>query len=211
MASQWQEFVARYKNGCGSSICGKARRICLARGSVPAEVVFIGEAPGESENSLGKPFAGPAGHLLDRIIKESIGSTRTYVLTNLVGCIPREEDGNKAVEPEKKDIEACSIRLRDFVRICRPRLIVLVGALAKRHITGASQFRLDEEPEQPEWIAEGDSLRFAEIIHPAAILRANVTQRGLAIQRSIVTINSALDDLDQPMLNPQYRESDIPF
>ncbi len=178
--------------------CLHRNRTCvvLARGKVPCDVLLIGEAPGVSEDVFGKPFFGPAGKLLDRIIEAAIGEQCDYALTNLVACIPIGGDGNKAQEPSKEAIEACAPRLVEFVRLCKPKLIVLVGRLTEKHISGEAQFRLDGKPEGVEWLSGDNYMRFASIIHPAAILRMDISQRGLAIRRSVVILEDAVEDLD---------------
>lgn len=143
--SPWQEFLAEYKNGCGSQLCDNAHRICLARGSVPCDILFVGEGPGEAENLLGKPFIGPAGKLLDIIIKESIvvvNEVRTesdkaplkYGITNLVGCIPREGLREKALEPLPEDIECCKPRLEWFIELCDPQVVICLGKLPAQYL-----------------------------------------------------------------------------
>lgn len=156
------------------------RNVCLARGSVPCDVLFIGEAPGVSEDVLGRPFVGPAGKLTDRIIEEALGESHLRcALTNLVACFPREakEEGNN--EPPEVAIEACARRLKAFVGLCKPKLIVYVGKLAAKH------GKLSVDTDCP----------FVEIIHPAAILRMDVSQQGLAFQRAVVTIADAVEEL----------------
>lgn len=203
----YQQHVARWAGGCGADICAGARRRCFARGTLPCDVLFIGEAPGESENVLGKPFCGPAGHLLDRIIAESLkgvyvdggtgheGREPRLAFTNLVCCIPREEGGGKATEPPKEAVKACAPRLKELVRLARPRLVVLVGKLAKKAVAGQADFCEPGEGTQPPWLEEGEFIRFCEITHPAAILRANVAERGLMIQRCEVVLRDAAEEL----------------
>lgn len=232
--SPFRQHVENWKNGCGSSICTGARK-CIARGSVPCDVVFVGEAPGHSEQTLGQPFVGPAGQLLDSIIKKGlVGSLcvkcirmmqqhpvtglsttswesklspagvrgRTfcsvcggiehrplsYALTNLVCCIPYEEGSKKAAQPLDEDIECCGPRLQEFVRICSPRLVVCVGALPRdwtdpkyhRHIDllDANDYRIPS----------------VDITHPAAILRANVAQKGYLLQKAVVTLRNGIEE-----------------
>lgn len=154
--SAWTDHVARWKDCTACGLCQQRDRICLARGVVPADIVFIGEAPGASEDALGQPFVGPAGQLLDNdsvqrpgIIQYSIPAhieNDKWVLdvrcafTNLVCCFPREAKERGDNEPEQDEIRACRPRLVEFVRLCRPKLIVLVGKLAAAHISGASMF-----------------------------------------------------------------------
>lgn len=223
--SPYALHVERWRNGCGAEICEGARK-CLARGSLPADVLFLGEAPGESENVLGRPFVGPAGQLLDHIV-ERIFETKTrparlcpvceaegvrryqyemkgrgltcddehddsppgrlyrWVFTNLVGCIPREPGGRKAVEPDDDSVIACGPRVIELVKIADPALLVCVGKHAK------------------DWTEPGykHSLRFhrkipqVHITHPAAILRANAATQSLLVQRAVVAVATAVKDL----------------
>jgi uracil-DNA glycosylase len=168
LLSSYGRHKARWINCTRCSLCEKRNKVCLARGTIPCDVLFLGEAPGVSEDVLGSPFVGPAGHLLDRIIEESIPDEVDYALTNLVACIPKDEDNDKVGEPPEEAINACAPRLKEFVRICRPNRVILVGTLAHKHFK--------------------EDVPTVKILHPAAILRLDVSQRGLAIQRSIVAI-----------------------
>lgn len=162
-------------------------RVVFPRGSVPADVVFVGEAPGESENILGQPFVGPAGQLLDGIAEEALGGLVRVAFTNLVLCIPYSPDGvGKIDEPEPDHVTACKGRLEEFLRIAKPRLVVAVGACAKK------------------WLAPGykhsvkipNGAKLIDIVHPAFILRMNVAQRGLARQRCVVQVRQAVEELE---------------
>jgi uracil-DNA glycosylase family 4 len=70
--TRFQLFCQKWGEGCGSTQCAGANRVVLVRGSVPCDVLFIGEAPGQSEDVVGRPFVGPAGKLLDRIIEDAL-------------------------------------------------------------------------------------------------------------------------------------------
>lgn len=181
----YQRFCEKWQGGCGSGLCEKARRV-YARGRIPCDVLFVGEAPGESENVLGVPFAGPAGFLLDRIVAQSIGEVHypiTVGFANLVCCIPRESDGNKAAEPDDKEIKACGPRLVEFINLCKPRLIVCVGAMARDWLDPKVRPRVDIPKEIPQ----------VDITHPAAILRANTASQGMLVRRCILTVRNAVD------------------
>ena len=169
----YQRHCKRWKECKRCLLCRERKRVVLARGKIPADVLFVGEAPGASEDVLGKPFIGPAGKLLDRIIEHGIDGQADYALTNLVACIPKEQ-GNKMGEPPEAAIEACRPRLKAFIRLCEPKVVVAVGKLAKTHL--------------------GD-LADVSIVHPAAILRMDPAQKGLAIHRCVVTIADAIVDL----------------
>lgn len=184
----FQRHLHRWSDCRACDLCEGRRRVVIARGSVPCDVLFVGEAPGESEDVLGRPFCGPAGQLLDRIISDAfaawpksvadVGVIRySYALTNIVACIPREDDGGKAAEPDPAAIRACAERLQEFVAICRPKLIVRVGALATK------------------WCKPPSGCSVCDIVHPAAILRANIAHQGLMVQRATVILTNALEEI----------------
>jgi DNA polymerase len=181
----WQAHRKRWGGGCGSDQCDKATHVVLARGKVPCDVLFVGEAPGASEDVRGVPFDGPAGQLLDRIVAQSVPPELRVAFTNLVGCLPRGEDGRKAGEPEEDQITCCSDRLRDFVRVANPRLIVLVGKLAETWL----------EPGYKHTIKLPVDVPTVKITHPAAILRAVVVQQSLLFKRCVVTVAEAVGRL----------------
>jgi len=165
------------------SLCETRNRVVLGRGSrLPAQVLFIGESPGASEDVLGRPFVGPAGHLLDQII-ETVQRAKpfSYAMTNLVACIPLDPaTSDKVREPEPDCIDACGDRLREFVTLVQPDVVVCVGKLARAY-----------SPEILNW----DESWFNEIIHPAAILRMDESQKGLAIQRTVVALLDIVEEL----------------
>lgn len=159
--------------------------------------MFIGEAPGESENVICQPFVGPAGKLLDQIIERALNGTNlTHAFTNLVMCIPRDDDGDKAGEPTDDQIEACAPRLVEFVNMCRPSMIVAVGRHAADYTEPGTKWKLKFAREYVDHrnlgMYPGAGVRVA-IRHPSFILRMNVAQRGLEIQRCVVAIASATE------------------
>lgn len=95
------------------------------------DVLFIGESPGYQEDREGLPFVGKAGMLLDDLIKEAEPGDLNYGFTNLVACRPADRLGAPNREPLTGEILKCSERLKDFIRITQPKVIVLVGALAR--------------------------------------------------------------------------------
>ena len=82
-------FAARWASCQRCLLCQRRGRVVLARGRVPATVLLVGEAPGESENTLGEPFCGPAGHLLNSILSKALPSNPGYCLSNIICCIPK--------------------------------------------------------------------------------------------------------------------------
>lgn len=170
-------------------LSSKRNHVVIARGSIPADVLFIGEAPGRSEDVTGKAFVGPAGKVLDDIIAKSLGGL-SYCLTNLVGCIPLDDELNKYPEPSIESIKACNPRLIELFRLCKPKLVVMLGKLARKHTPVPEDFNLN-------WVRL-DRFVYLEIPHPAAILRMNKAQQGLEFRRCIREIQCAVSDVTAP-------------
>ena len=167
---KWKTFREKWKDCQACPLHTTRHRICLARGTVPCNVLFIGESPGMSEDALGQPFVGPAGKLLDEMIQEAIwpvlarqedgGTGLKLAFTNIVCCIPVGADGKKTIEPDPAHAKACSARLLEFVdKVAQPRLVILVGKFAAKYVK--KFFPKHTWPT-------------VEITHPAAILRSDL-------------------------------------
>ncbi len=262
MITPYKQHVIDWKECRRCALCETRTRTVLCRGNVPAQVVFIGEAPGASEDVKGTPFFGPAGHLLNHIIERAGLVETPTCITNLLGCIPKPvpptvvnkrhgicdmmidrshnlwgnpfvlgKDGNrrqvidlyrewvlgqpkvleklptlsglrlgchckplachgdvlvelfkrfvppdKTGEPPEFAVRACAPRVHEVLKLCKPELVVLVGKHAEKYAP------------KGDW-------KTASIMHPAAILRMDVSQKGLAIQRTVVTLADAVEDL----------------
>lgn len=175
--------------------------VVIMRGKMPCDVLFLGEAPGESEDAQGEPFVGPAGHLLDSIIDWAVPVREPEVrlaFTNLVGCYPveREEEEDKegtkkkgkkakAGEPDDEAIEACMPRVEEFVnRIARPKFIVCVGKLAKDWLEPGIKGNHDVPREIPR----------VHVTHPSAMLRAPAEQKDMWVRQARIRIMKACEE-----------------
>jgi DNA polymerase len=118
--------VAAELQGCTRcKLCETRKTIVVGEGNPQAELVFVGEGPGEQEDLQGRPFVGKAGQLLDRMI-EAMGLTREQVyICNVVKCRP---PGNRNPEPD--EIEACSPFLYRQLDAIRPKVVVALGKFA---------------------------------------------------------------------------------
>ncbi len=174
----WPEHIEKWKDCQRCPLAQQRSQICLARGTLPADIMFIGEAPGMSEDALGLPFKGPAGELLDHIIERALPAGTTYLLTNLVACYPREAKGRGDNEPERGEIMECRPRLVELANLTQPRLVVTVGGLAEQYV-------------KP--ICTGPYIR---IDHPAFILaRMPMVQKGFAVNKCVAQIACAIEEL----------------
>ncbi len=187
MVTTWNEHVEKWKDCQRCPLSQQRHRICLARGVVPCDVLFVGIAPGSNENTHGRPFVGPAGKLLDRIIEQAMWEVEdgkpawTYALTNLVACFPAIAKAEGVNDPELSEIAACRPRLLEFANIAGPLLVVRVGSLVGEqvHHDGGGKFY---------------GADVCDIVHPAAILKGKVplAQKEMAVQRAAVVLRSAV-------------------
>lgn len=183
-AKTFQQHFDRWKD-CQQCALGRQRtQVVLGRGKLPCDVLYVGEAPGTSEDARGIPFDGPAGQLLDQVDERAFADSpqTRRAFTNLVACFPREAKAAKLNEPQGEEIQSCAERLREFVSLCRPRLIVAVGSLADRWL---------------ERCLPNSKVPTVAITHPAAIIRMPGVQQGLEAQRCVVTIQAALRKLEE--------------
>ena len=110
----------------------------VGEGSLTADIIFIGEAPGYNEDQQGKPFVGRAGKIFDELLN-SIGLKRKDIyITNILKCRP---PGNANPSPEQ--IKACSPYLDEQIKIIQPKIIVTLGNFALSYIF--DKFRLKQE------------------------------------------------------------------
>lgn len=180
MLSLYQQHVKDW-TGCTKCYLHLVRnKMVFAKGKLPCDVLFIGEAPGESENVVGIPFVGPAGKLLDKIIHNAGGDNFSKAFTNLVACIPLDGSNNKLSEPAMEDVRACSPRLNELYDMATPKLVVCVGTLAKEYLDKLIPHR---------------QAKSCSIVHPAAIIRAMVAQQGYMIQKAVISLREALEEL----------------
>lgn len=122
--------IARDLEGCTRcKLCNARKNIVLGEGNPAARLMFIGEGPGEEEDQAGRPFIGPAGQLLDRMI-EAMGLQRSQVfLTNVVKC--RAPDPRS---PDTDEVTSCSPFLYRQLDLIQPNVIVALGSFAAQKL-----------------------------------------------------------------------------
>ncbi len=138
-------------------------------GPLDTRVMVVGEAPGRKEDERGRPFVGPAGKLLDKLL-ELAGLKRSQVyITNVVKCRP---PGNR--DPTDEEIEACLPYLLRQIRLIKPRLIIAVGRHAGRTLYRLAGLKWESmsrlHGRVVDAVIEGVRLKLAVTYHPAAAL-----------------------------------------
>ncbi len=131
-------------------------------GNPNADLMFVGEAPGEQEDLSGTPFVGRAGQLLDRFLYAVDIAREDVYIANILKCRPPK---NRDPLPEEED--ACIGYLREQVRLIRPKIIVCLGRIAAMRLI-KPDFKISVEHGQ--WFQKGNYLMTA-VYHPAALLR----------------------------------------
>lgn len=191
----WEEYCDKWSNGCNYSTCPRASSIVLCRGKIPSDICFVGEAPGESEDTLGIPFIGVAGKLLDQIISEALPDWVRYSLTNIVACIPRAESGS-VEEPEWEHMIACQPRLVEFLNIADPKIIVCVGTKSRDWFDGKAKHHIKLHREylwgERQIPHNSKYIRMVDIVHPAFMLRQNEVIRSFMVRQAGIKVHSAV-------------------
>jgi uracil-DNA glycosylase family protein len=142
----------------------------FGEGSPNAEVMLVGEQPGDREDIEGRPFVGPAGQLLDEALAEAgIDRDTTYV-TNAVKHFKWVGRGKRRIhqKPTWSETMACRPWLEAELAVVRPRVVVCLGAVAGQALLG-KQFRVTKQ--RGEWIDSDLAELVTATIHPSAILR----------------------------------------
>jgi len=180
MSPRLKSHVDRWETCTRCPLGEAATEHVIFRGDVPCEILFIGEAPGEDEDASGLPFVGRAGKCFQKIVDRTFEERRkdqgwhlcckqhrkdlktfppfTYAVTNTLCCRPP-----KNRDPLPEEMEACRPRLQEFVNLCSPQVIVLLGKVSQKNSPRSYTYYRDGlvtvEPKILEWY------------HPSYLLR----------------------------------------
>jgi uracil-DNA glycosylase family 4 len=149
---------------------GRARsHIVLDRGNPGARILIVSERPGDNEDAIGRAFVGRSGELLDRIMA-SIGldTNRDLLIANVVKC---RADVDRA--PTTQEVEACFPYLRRQIELVRPKVILLLGAVALKYLVKdrGDEFSMEEEAGRLFTAPDHPDVHFMVLYHPAFLLR----------------------------------------
>jgi uracil-DNA glycosylase len=135
-----------------------------------ADVMFVGEQPGDQEDREGRPFVGPAGLLLDKALVEAGLDRKRIYVTNAVKHFKFEQRGKRRLHkrPNASEIKICRRWLFDEIEAISPRLIVALGATAAHGLTGRA---IAVQSNRGSVLTVDKGLRVFMTIHPSALLR----------------------------------------
>jgi DNA polymerase len=136
-----------------------------------AQVMMVGEQPGDVEDVAGRPFVGPAGRLLDRAMEEAGIDRRVVYVTNVVKHFKWEPRGKRRIhaKPNASEISACRPWLETEIALVRPRILVCLGATAAQALLGSS-FKVSRQRGQ--LVPSSLAPIVTATVHPSSILRA---------------------------------------
>jgi DNA polymerase len=143
----------------------------FGEGARKAELMFVGEQPGDAEDIAGHPFVGPAGKLLDRALEDAAIDREAVYVTNVVKHFKWEPRGKRRIhkKPSAGQIAACRPWLDTEIELVQPRAIVCLGATAAQALLG-KQFKVTAH--RGEFIPSALAPLLLATVHPSSILRA---------------------------------------
>ena len=182
---QWPEL----KSACGSctrcGLCETRRNVVFGVGNENADVMFIGEGPGEQEDIQGEPFVGPAGKLLDDMLSIIDLDRRSNIyIANIVKCRPpRNRD------PMETEQDACIGYLENQIALVQPKIIVCLGRISAKRLID-EDYRITRQHGQ--WVQK-NGIWMTAIYHPSALLR-DVSKRPETFD-DLISIRSKIREL----------------
>ena len=163
----WGELEQTCQQCTRCALCETRKNVVFGVGYRNADIMFVGEGPGEQEDLKGEPFVGPAGKLLDDMLSIIDLDRINIYIANIVKCRPpRNRD------PLEEEQTACLDYLRQQVSLVKPKIIVCLGRIAATRLI-RPDFSITRE--HGTW-TERDGILMTAIYHPSALLR-DVTKR----------------------------------
>ncbi len=143
----------------------------FGEGSSRAKVMFVGEQPGNDEDLQGRPFVGPAGKLLDKMLVEAGIDRKDIYVTNVVKHFKWVRQGKRRIhkKPSQAEINACRPWLEAEIALTKPKVLVCLGASAAQALLGRD-FRVSQR--RGEFIESPLAPHVMATVHPSSILRA---------------------------------------
>jgi uracil-DNA glycosylase family protein len=159
-------------SGCkGCDLWANATQTVFGEGAEHAKLMLVGEQPGDREDIEGKPFVGPAGHLLDTALERAGIPRADAYLTNVVKHFKWVRRGKRRLheKPNSQEVRACRPWLDAEVEVVQPRLVVLLGATAAQAVLGPT-VRVTQQ--RGKVVSTPLGVQGLATVHPSSILRA---------------------------------------
>ena len=165
--SSLEAVLRAIRNMKSDPLADAGTNIVISRGNPEAKLLLIGEAPGPQENIKGKPFVGPAGQLLDKVLQSAeFDPEKDVYITNSVFRMPPGDDGKAFRKPTTQEVEYYRPFVFEIIRLIDPLVILLTGNIACQSVlnkTGITTLR-------GQWF-QADDRWLIPIFHPSYLLR----------------------------------------
>lgn len=187
-ATNLEELRAVMDSFDGLALKQRARQMVFADGNPEADIMFVGEAPGEEEDRQGKPFVGRSGQLLDLMLA-AIGLDRTNIY--ITNTVPWRPPGNR--KPSPAETQTCLPFLHKHIALVNPKILVTLGAPAATNLLGRPVSITKVRGKWETVNIEGKAINLLPTLHPAFLLRQPAQKRPA--WQDMLAIKSALRDL----------------
>ena len=183
--TDWNSLKAECLSCVKCGLCEQRHNVVFGVGNENADIMFVGEGPGEQEDLQGFPFVGPAGKLLDDMLSIiDLNRKENIYIANIVKCRPpRNRD------PLETEQDACIGYLWDQIALVRPKIIVCLGRIAAKRMIDEG-YRITRQ--HGTWVQK-DGIWMTAIYHPSALLR-DVSKRPETFD-DLIAIRSQIREL----------------
>jgi len=178
--------VREVSAGCKAcDLYARGTQTVFGEGPRKAEIMMVGEQPGDAEDIAGRPFVGPAGKLLDTALAEAGIDRSVAYVTNVVKHFKWEPRGKRRIhaQPNAAEISACRPWLETESALVKPRVLVCLGATAAQALLGKA-FKVSKQ--RGEFVASTLAPLVTATVHPSSILRAPDDESRRAEMRRFV-------------------------
>ena len=153
----------------GCSLWQHATQAVLGEGTTKAQLMFVGEQPGDQEDQQGRPFVGPAGRLLDKALEEAGIDRQAVYVTNAVKHFKFTPQGKRRIhkKPNAEEVRACHPWLEAEIAVVKPKIVAAMGATAAQALLGP-KFKVTKD----RGTFVGSDPMITATVHPSSILRA---------------------------------------
>lgn len=181
----WSDLQQRCLSCKNCALCTTRHNVVFGVGNPNADVMFVGEGPGEQEDLKGEPFVGPAGMLLDDMLSIiDLDRKHNCYIANIVKCRPPHNR-----DPLETEQDTCIGYLQEQIALIQPKIIVCLGRIAAKRLI-REDYRITREHGQ--W-TQKDGIWMTAVYHPSALLR-DVTKRPETFD-DLLSIRSKMGEL----------------
>ncbi len=189
--------------GCRACVpYARATQTVFGEGPRRAEIMMVGEQPGDVEDVEGHPFVGPAGRLLDRALEQAGIDRRLVYVTNVVKHFKWEPRGKRRIHkrPDGAEVAACRPWVETEIALVKPRLLVCLGAVAAQALIGRT-FKVSQE--RGRFVPSPLAPLVAATVHPSSILRARDDEtRRAEMDRFVEDLRTVAAGIGNPPRDP---------